>query len=387
MILVKKIKLLPTSEQEALMWKSSEVLNFAYNCALEHRLSSYSKGHKVNIFAQMRELRPSKLIIPELKFPCSQALKSVLFVLDAGFNSYFTKHRKKDKAARLPRFRSRYKFFTHEFAIGKVVVSGGKIRFNLGNNFRKLRPWISLTELPPDNFRSVYISKNQEGWFASFYVEKSIASFVDNGKILAADMGIKQFMVSRSNEGKVFMSGSISKMTKFYDKKIDKIRSKRDRTCKNSNRYAKLSKAWRRLSNKKTEKVRDFLHKLSHRLTTKFVENTIVVGDLSPGKWKKSENKKLNRSVQNNWFVSRFYSMLTYKSLLYGKRFVKINEAYTSKTCSSCGVVHEMPLWRRIMKCGCGYEEDRDINSAINILKRFYAQQVPAQGMTLSGCS
>jgi putative transposase len=244
----------------------------------------------------------------------------------------------------------------------------------LGKPCLKSRPWIKLAESPPENYRSAYISKNQEGWWASFYVQKEEIPFIDNGKVLAADMGIKQFMTATSNENRVFMSGSISKMTKHYNRKLDKIRSKRDLKKKNSNRYRKLTETYRRISKKKKNKIQDFLHKLSHKLTVKFVENTIVVGDLRPAKWKKSKNKKLNRSVQNNWFVSRFYGMMEYKCKLYGKRFVKINEAYTSKTCSSCGLIHDMPLWRRQMECSCGFSEDRDVNSAINILKRFYAQ-------------
>ena len=232
-----------------------------------------------------------------------------------------------------------------------------------------------MTESPPEDYRSVYISKNQEGWFASFYVLKDEKPFVDNGKILAADMGIKQFIAARSNEGKVFMSGSISKMTKHYDRKLDHIQSLRSHKIQNSNRYVKLTKTYRRISLKKQNKVKDFLHKLSHKLAAKFVENTIVCGDLSPSKWKKSKNKKLNRSVQNNWFVSRFYGMMTYKCKLYGKRFVRINEAYTSKTCSSCGLLHDMPLWRRQMECDCGFSEDRDVNSAINILNKFLAER------------
>jgi len=377
MILTRKIRLYPTPEQEAIMWASSNILNFAYNCALEHRLILWKHRKFPSAYDQNKEITQIKKLLPELTEVDSQSLKAAVFSLEEGFRSWNTKRKNGDTSARPPRFRSKYKYFTHELTQG-ILIKDNKIRFNLGRKLSAESPMLRLAESPPENYRSVYISKNQEGWFASFYVQKEEIPFVDNGKVLAADMGIKQFMAARSNEGRVFMSGSISKMTKHYDRKLDKIRSKRDLKKKNSTRYKRLTETYRRVSQKKQNKVQDFLHKLSHKLANKFVENTIVCGDLNPSKWKKSKNKKLNRSVQNNWVVSRFYGMMEYKCKLYGKRFVKINEAYTSKTCSSCGLIHDMPLWRRQMECSCGFSEDRDVNSAINILKRFYAQHGPA---------
>jgi putative transposase len=45
-----------------------------------------------------------------------------------------------------------------------------------------------------------------------------------------------------------------------------------------------------------------------------------------------------------------------------------VNPMNTSKTCNACGLIHEMPLDKRVMDCRCGYKEDRDINAAKNIL-------------------
>lgn len=41
----------------------------------------------------------------------------------------------------------------------------------------------------------------------------------------------------------------------------------------------------------------------------------------------------------------------------------------SSKTCSSCGHIQNMPLNARIYECPtCGMSKDRDLNAAINIL-------------------
>ena len=59
----------------------------------------------------------------------------------------------------------------------------------------------------------------------------------------------------------------------------------------------------------------------------------------------KSKNKGLNRATQNTGFLGKFTEFLTYKAELVGKKVIKIDEAYTSKTCFKCGKIHEMKLY------------------------------------------
>jgi putative transposase len=67
--------------------------------------------------------------------------------------------------------------------------------------------------------------------------------------------------------------------------------------------------------------------------------------------------------------------MLVYKCLLAGKTLELEDERDTSKTCSGCGHLQNMPLWKRVYRCpSCGLVMDRDENSARNILKRFLAR-------------
>jgi putative transposase len=88
----------------------------------------------------------------------------------------------------------------------------------------------------------------------------------------------------------------------------------------------------------------------------------------------KSKVKALNRSTQNHGYLSRFIEFLTYKAEFAGKKVIKIDESYTSKTCCSCGKQYDMPLHQREMVCDCGNNIDRDRNSAINIMLRYLSQ-------------
>jgi putative transposase len=60
---------------------------------------------------------------------------------------------------------------------------------------------------------------------------------------------------------------------------------------------------------------------------------------------------------------------LTYKCQWYGGELVVHDRFYpSSKTCSTCGKVNDsLSLSDRIFRCGCGHEQDRDLNAAINL--------------------
>ena len=119
--------------------------------------------------------------------------------------------------------------------------------------------------------------------------------------------------------------------------------------------------------------------KASHLMSHKLVESTVVVGDLSQRQMAtrqhQDRNKHLNRAVYNEWGLYTFLMMLTYKCQLYGKELVFLDERNTTKMCSGCGHLQAMPLWKRTYCCTeCGLVMDRDDNSAVNILTRYFAR-------------
>jgi len=62
--------------------------------------------------------------------------------------------------------------------------------------------------------------------------------------------------------------------------------------------------------------------------------------------------------------------MLSYKAVTGGGQLIKVNPRNTSRACSSCGAVAEMPLNKREFLCpNCGLALHRDLNASINILK------------------
>jgi putative transposase len=148
---------------------------------------------------------------------------------------------------------------------------------------------------------------------------------------------------------------------KYLDKQINKLKSRRDKnTKKGSRRFKFLSITIKRLYGVKERKVKDFLHKVSKDLSSKY--DTIVVENLALKEMSESNKTGINRELRNSQ-IATFINYLKYKT----NRVIEVDPRNTSKTCNQCGKIHNKPLWDRTMDCECGNKTDRDVNAAKNI--------------------
>ncbi|WP_342118879.1 RNA-guided endonuclease InsQ/TnpB family protein [Pseudoduganella sp. OTU4001] len=115
----------------------------------------------------------------------------------------------------------------------------------------------------------------------------------------------------------------------------------------------------------------DFLHKRSVEIARAF--DHIVVGNINASGLAQTS---LAKSVLDaGW--SSFRKMLAYKAVRHGARYVEVDERFTTQTCSNCGALPESRpkgiagLGIREWTCSdCGAVHDRDLNAALNILRR-----------------
>src|SRR2546421_1944588 len=331
-------------------------------------------------------LQDSKQHDPELCQVYGKLLHEVYFRADKAMTAFFRRCKAGDSPG-FPRLRPRHCFFTLCYPAMYIKVEGERLHLPTGGKGKLKRfPNIiaRLTEQAPAVFREVAISRDARGkYYASFISEQEKQPPTDTG-VLAFDLGIKTLATGVNEQGRVYTIGGF-KGARWYNKQLDKIRSKRDKCKKKSHRYIHLSKVYKRVSEKKRNKQQDSLHKASHLIAHTLVARTVVVGDLSQRqmvtKQHVERNKHLNRAVFNEWGCYTFVHMLVYKCLLYGKDFQTMSERDTSKMCSGCGHKQPMPLYKRTYRCGkCGLVMDRDENSAHNILARFLARRGPYTG-------
>jgi len=381
MLLCKKIKL-EVSEQDA---QALEFMQAKCRALYNWWVMRLRDGEKwPGIYEAKQSLQASKQHDPELKYVYGKLLHEVFYRLDHAMQAFFRRV-KAGETPGLPRVRPRHTFFTLCYPAVYLKIEGPILLLPTGGGGRhgpKRIPNIQarLTEGPPEHFREVAISRDARGnYYASFsYREEECEQ--QAGEVVAFDLGIKTLATGVSEGGKVYHVGGF-KGGRWYNRQLDKIRSKRDRCKKKSRRYIHLSRVYKRISEKKRNKQQDCLHKASHLIAHKLVERTVVVGELSQRQMVTKEhverNKHKNRAIFNDWGLYGFVQMLTYKCLLYGKALVFLDEKYTSKECSHCGKRQDMPLWKRVYRCTCGLVMDRDENSAHNILQRYLARLGP----------
>ncbi len=340
------------------------------------------------VYEAKKTLQASKQHDPELARVYGKLLHEVYYRLDKAMQAFFRRLEAGEKPG-FPRVRPRHHFFTLCYPAMYLKIVGNVLILPTGGGGRhgsKKFPNIAatLTEVPPAGFREVAISRDARGkYYASFSYHKQEAE-QQHGAVVAFDLGIKTLATGVSERGRVYHVGGF-KGSRWYNRQLDKIRSKRDKCKKKSKRYIHLSKVYRRVAEQKRHKQQDCLHKASHFIAHKLVERTVVIGELSQRQMVMKEhaerNRHLNRVVFNDWGLYSFVQMLVYKCLLYGKELVFLDERDTSKMCSGCGHLQAMPLYKRTYVCAeCGLMLDRDENSAVNILARYVARLGPHTG-------
>ncbi|NYZ74066.1 IS200/IS605 family element transposase accessory protein TnpB [Candidatus Micrarchaeota archaeon] len=220
------------------------------------------------------------------------------------------------------------------------------------------------------NIKILTIKKMPSGkWFAIFTSEVEASKVRrKTGTSVGLDLGIETF---------AYMSdGSKIENPRYLRLTEERLRLAQRRMSKKKKRSLNRAKARRAVAvayEKLTNRRRDFLHKVSRALVTQYA--LIAVEALN--------NEGLARGFlakevsDCSW--AEFSSMLAYKAEEAGCEVVLVNPAHTTSTCSSCGLVQKKSLAERWHSCPCGAEMHRDLNAAINILKRATAGTVGSQ--------
>jgi putative transposase len=86
-------------------------------------------------------------------------------------------------------------------------------------------------------------------------------------------------------------------------------------------------------------------------------------------------HKTLPYTIHNMGILGQFAQFLTYKTEKASKRIIRIDESHTSQQCCMCRNRMKRALSERVIMCDCENRIDRDLNSAISILKYFINQK------------
>jgi len=388
MLLTFKIKLNLTDGQQSTIDAMSNDGRMLYNHFLGKLKEQYEKDKTfISYYNQQKELKDYKC-----EYLTFDVKKEILRSLHNNYSSFFKLAKQnKELNPRPPRFRGKDYFFTLSFTQDFIVKENIlKISYS---NYRKIEIHLDYTEPIKDlvclrnktkesKIKQLKIFKKNNNYFASITYEKTEESpkDIDTNKVLSIDLGKKNLLSVydvENNEGIVYSSKYLSKNQKFLDKRIDELKTLRDKKKKGSRKSKQINKKLKKVYSKKKTQTNLTLQKVTKDLSEQ--NKTILIGELTNLKKNiKSNFRSLNRQMQNNWNLQTFIRLLEYKSKLRGNRVIKVNEAWTSKTCCKCGNINiDLDLKDRQYICDCGNDLNRDINGAINIYKHFMGDYNP----------
>lgn len=204
----------------------------------------------------------------------------------------------------------------------------------------------------------------------------------DNVSWISLDPNHKNFFVGVDYKGQSIEFKKLE-LIKYWDKKIDELKSLRDKCQKNyrkrktkhGNTYTVHSPRWNRLNHalncayhKRREQIKTALYTIAHELYRRY--DLVIIGDYTPTNGTASF-KNMKRSMLNQEQIGEFRKTLKWVAAKLGKYYLMANEHNTTKECCVCGHMKKKePDIRSFVCVSCSTELLRDTNSSVNIARK-----------------
>jgi putative transposase len=359
-ILAHRIALDLTVEQRIAMARAAGVARFTWNWALARWEEQYKAGEKPNAGKLKKEFNALKREeFPWMLESPKDANQQPFANLDKAYRRFFK------KTAKRPKFKRKGQHDSFYVSNDKFTVDGLDLRLPVIGHVRlteELRFGGKIT--------AATVSREADRWFISIQVDTSVERKRTANGEAGIDLGLKTAVVT--SDGQTFEA---PKPLKAGLKKLRRLARAHSRKKKGSNNQKKSTTRLAR-HHARIKRIRqDWLHKVTTKLVRE--NQTLCLEDLNVKGM--MGNRKLSRAISDVGFYE-FRRQLEYKARLYSSQVVVINRWLpTSKACSNCACVKNvLALSERVYACEhCGFELDRDLNAARNIL---------AAGLAVTAC-
>ena len=365
-----KIRLIPTKEQQQLMFKSVGVARFTYNWGLAKWKEQYDLGEKPNA-TNLKKLFNNSVKKDEsykwLYEVSGQITAQAFRDLSIAFKNFF------NGTSDYPKFKTKRKsiksFYVRHDAIkfedGMVNIEKiGKVKFKANYEIPKLSKYTN----PRCKFDGKY-------WYLTFGFEQDENQVKLNKDLsVGIDLGIKDLAVINVLDKPIKNINKTRKMKLLYKRlrRLQRKLSRKYEANKSGNKYIK-TKNIIKLENKLRilhRKIANIRNNHIHQATNKIIKlypYRIVMEDLNVKGMMK--NRHLSKAISRQGFYE-FIRQIKYKCEFNGIKFIQADRFFpSSKKCSCCGGINPtLKLKDRIYHCPhCNFIIDRDKNASINL--------------------
>jgi len=383
-----KYRLYPNAAQaerlDFLLWQGRKIYNGALAMrkeAWEQRQESISLYDLRDHWCAQRKEEPDTLgLLP------AKTVDDLMRRLDKAYKAFFRRIRANETPG-FPRFKGRYHFNSLGYVAGNGMKfwptsdGWGKLRIaNCGDiRLRYHR------ELPADSMIKMgLVLRNRRGqWWVAFQIEMPDATPEPSERpAVGIDIGMVYLLAlsdgTTIDNPRWYREGKQKR--RVLMRKLDRQRRANnpqnynaDGTAKagvltwhKSTRLKETERQLRNLEAKIQQQRWYFWHTLTDWLTNTY--GLIALEDLTLDFM--IDNGRLAMSAHDAAF-GEFWQMLDYKAAERGVTVVRVPPAYTSQTCSECGVVdrENRQTQAKFVCVSCGHTENADVNAAKNILR------------------
>ena len=352
----------PTMEQKILIWKTFGCNRFVWNHLLDERIS-YEKMNK----GKLLNTTPAHLK-KENSFLCevdSLALCNTQLSLNRSCKILFPE-------GKSPKFRAKGKD-KRSYTTNRINNNIEIIQISDYENYIKLpklgRMRIILHRSIPGGWRMKHATIKETA-SGKFFISLTFDVDVEPtgtrkkfDKVEAFDYSMPSLVVSASGENDITKDDI--RWYRNLEERIAKEQRRLSRMQYGSRNYWEQKHKIGKLHEKAGNRRKDFLHKLSRKVSDSF--DAVAVEDINLQHMSQALN--FGKAVYDNGY-GMLRNMLLYKLDEQGKVLVKVDRFFpSSKRCSVCHEVnHNLKLSDREWTCSnCGTHHDRDKNSSKNL--------------------
>ena len=245
-----------------------------------------------------------------------------------------------------------------------------RIKFTDGNKIGELKLIGSrdLFYFQEWQIQRVRIVRRADGYFAQLILKldvRDIATQLEpTKKMIGLDVGLKYFYADSN--------GNTIDCPKYYrkaEKRLNKLNRRKSRKFVKNKPATKNYLKAKKLSAKGHLKVSRQREEFAKEKALRLIQSNDLIAYEDLKVKNLVRNSKLAKSINDaSW--SQLRKWIEYFGLKYSKLTIAVAPNYTTQECFNCGKRIKKSLSVRTHICECGYCEDRDINAALNILKK-----------------
>lgn len=359
-------------------FKSKNLYNYA-NYIIRQEFINNGKWIRYNELDKM--LKEKENSFDYRNMPMNSSAQQCLKLLDRNWKSFFASI--KDYNNNPSKYLGRPKLPKYKPKNGRNVLILTNQNCKIKNGYikfpKKFKGLLIKTKIRNGLQQVRVIPKDKYLVIEIVYKIENVEPLVDNDRYVGIDLGLDNFATITNNCGLIplIINGKgLKSINQYYNKQISHYKSiaKRVNKLDYTNRIS-------RLTNKRNNKVEDYIHKASKFLVDYCKNNeinTIIIGNNK--NWK--QNSKMNKKVNQSFIGIPYYNFIQkvqYKAEEFGIKVVITEESYTSGTSF---LDNELPIkenynknrrkYRGLFVSNNGIKINADANGSYQIIKKVF---------------